>query len=349
MGTTAQKLQAVVNSKAAIKAAIEAKGVADVGDVLSTYAEKIASISSGGWTGHADEAGLKSIGWTDEDIAYYQKYGVNWNEEDDAYHKVPQENIDLYGSISAENAPMYSDRLIYLPKIDTSRLTRLDYKFQDCNLLVAIPMLDTSRVTSMKYTFRGCYSLVSIPLLDTSKVTDMSYMFNGCSSLVHLPQLDTSSVTNMPNAFSSCANLVHLPQLDTSSVTNMSNAFSSCANLVHLPQLITAQVTDMNSMLGFCRNLVSITGLDLLGATDIDRIFVYSYRIQECYIKNLKLSIEISKTSFLEKDSLLYMIENAVPTSTIYITLSAYCYNKYSNDPDVVAALSAQPLIKLAS
>lgn len=43
------------------------------------------------------------------------------------------------------------------------------------------------------------------------------------------------------------------------------------------------------------------------------------------------------------------MIENAVPTSTIYITLSAYCFNKYSYDPDVVAALSAQPLIKLAS
>ena len=325
MGTTAQKLQAVVNSKAAIKAAIEAKGVADVGDVLSTYAEKIASISSGGWTGHADEAGLKAIGWTDDDIAYYQKYGVNWNEEDDAYHKVPQENIDLYGSISAGNATMYSDRLIYLPKINTSRLTSLSYTFQDCNLLVAIPMLDTSRVTSMQYTF------------------------NGCGSLVSIPQLDTSSVTNMSNAFSSCANLVHLPQLDTSSVTNMSDAFSSCANLVHLPQLITAQVTDMNSMLGFCRNLVSITGLDLLGATDINRIFVYSYRIQECYIKNLKLSIDISKTSFLEKDSLLYMIENAVPTSTIYITLSAYCFNKYSNDPDVVAALSAQPLIKLAS
>lgn len=86
-----------------------------------------------------------------------------------------------------------------------------------------------------------------------------------------------------------------------------------------------------------------------MGATDIDRIFVYSRRIHECYIKNLKLSIEISDTLFLEKDSLLYMIENATPTSTIYITLSSYCYNKYSNDPDVVAALSAQPLIKLAS
>ena len=325
MGTTAQKLQAVLNSKAAIKAAIEAKGVADVGDVLSAYPDKIASISSGAWTGHADEAGLKAIGWTDDDIAYYQKYGVNWNEEDDAYHKVPQENIDLYGSISAGNAPSYSDRLIYLPKIDTSRRTSLSYAFQDCNLLVAIPMLDTSKVTSMKYTFKGCYSLVSIPLLDTSKVTDMSYMFNGCGSLVDLPQLDTSSVTNM------------------------SNAFSSCSNLVHLPQLITAQVTDMNEMLGFCRNLVSVTGIDLLGASDIDRIFVYSYRIKDCYIKNLKLSIDISETSLLEKSSLLYMIENAAPTSTIYITLSSYCYNKYRNDPDVVAALSAQPLIKLAS
>ena len=51
MGTTAQKLQAVASSKAAIKAAIEAKGVANVGDVLSTYASKIASIPSGGSSG----------------------------------------------------------------------------------------------------------------------------------------------------------------------------------------------------------------------------------------------------------------------------------------------------------
>ena len=47
MGTTAQKLQAIANSKAAIKSAIEAKGVSDVGDVLSTYATKIASIPAG--------------------------------------------------------------------------------------------------------------------------------------------------------------------------------------------------------------------------------------------------------------------------------------------------------------
>ena len=31
------------------------------------------------WTGHADAEGLRAIGWTDEDIAYYQANGVNWN------------------------------------------------------------------------------------------------------------------------------------------------------------------------------------------------------------------------------------------------------------------------------
>lgn len=51
MGTTAQKLQAIANSKAAIKAAIEAKGVSDVGDVLADYATKIGQISGGGSSG----------------------------------------------------------------------------------------------------------------------------------------------------------------------------------------------------------------------------------------------------------------------------------------------------------
>ena len=51
MGTTAQKLQAVANSKAAIKAAIEAKGVSNVGNVLSQYATKIGQISGGGSSG----------------------------------------------------------------------------------------------------------------------------------------------------------------------------------------------------------------------------------------------------------------------------------------------------------
>ena len=32
------------------------------------------------WTGHADAAGLRAIGWTDEDIAYYQEHGIVFGE-----------------------------------------------------------------------------------------------------------------------------------------------------------------------------------------------------------------------------------------------------------------------------
>lgn len=47
METTADKLNKLKESKAAIKAAIEAKGVTDVGNVLADYPSKIASIQSG--------------------------------------------------------------------------------------------------------------------------------------------------------------------------------------------------------------------------------------------------------------------------------------------------------------
>ena len=66
--------------------------VADAGFTgLSKVVVNTNVASSGGdtpsrpsWTGHADAEGLRAIGWTDEDIAYYQENGVNWNAEDDA-------------------------------------------------------------------------------------------------------------------------------------------------------------------------------------------------------------------------------------------------------------------------
>ena len=84
------------------------------------------------WTGHADAEGLKAIGWTDEDIAYYQENGVNWNEEDDQYHLVSDDNKALYGVLTASNISSYKDRIVYLPKIDTSRVTSMNNMFNNC-------------------------------------------------------------------------------------------------------------------------------------------------------------------------------------------------------------------------
>ena len=305
MGTTADKLNKILDSKVKIKAAIEAKGVTDVGDILANYPDKIASIQSGGgssgFTGHADVEGLKAIGWTDEDIEYYQTHGVNWNEEEDAYHKVPQDNIDLYGVVNATNIKEYRDRIVYLPKIDTSG------------------------ITDMTDIFSSCYSLICIPQLDTSSVTDMFYMFNQCHSLISIPQLDMSNVIVMNYMFASCYSLVYIPQLDTSSVTDMLRAFVSCYSLTSIAQL-------------------NVGGMSNIGYT-----FDYCYSIQTANLKGLKKSATLDKTNLLSKESLLYIINNEVVTKSAIITLSAYCYNKYNADPDIVAALANHPNISLAS
>ena len=54
----ADKLQSILDSKAAIKSAIEAKGVENVGDILADYPDKIAEIKtgSGGYTDYELEA-----------------------------------------------------------------------------------------------------------------------------------------------------------------------------------------------------------------------------------------------------------------------------------------------------
>ena len=141
------------------------------------FADEIASIEAGGgskWTGRADAEGLKAIGWTDEDIAYYQENGVNWNAEDDVYHKVTDDNKALYGVLTADNIQTYKDRIVYLPKIDTSAKTSMRNMFGECSLLVAIPQLDTSKVTDMSYMFYSCYSLTHANLKNANLAYDLS-------------------------------------------------------------------------------------------------------------------------------------------------------------------------------
>ena len=185
------------------------------------------------WTGHADAEGLRAIGWTDEDIAYYQEHGVNWNAEDDEYHKVSEDNKALYGVLTVDNISTYTDRIVYLPKIDfPSNRYSWDQLFNGCKSMVAIPSLVTpATITTMGRMFMSCHSLVSIPPLDTSNVTDMSSMFGSCNSLVSIPPLDTSKVTSMNSMFGYCYSLANIPLLDTANVTSIRNMFRDCNSL----------------------------------------------------------------------------------------------------------------------
>ena len=291
------------------------------------FAEEIRTIESGnGWTGHADVEGLKAIGWDDEDIAYYQKHGVNWNEEDDQYHLVSDDNKALYGVLTADNIQDHKDRIVYLPKIDTSGRTSIKNMFEKCYTLIAIPMLDTSSVTNASNAFFQCFSLRLIPLLDFSNVTTCEAIFNGCQSLLYVPYLNFDKAKNTNLLFRdsySIQLLNHLGEISTS--TYASYLFRGCNALISTPIINFKSISIASSMFHLC----------------------YSLRETKC--KNLSINLGFNSSPLLSKESLLYLINNEAATEAITITLHAIAYQRLAEDADVVAALANHPLISLAS
>ena len=280
------------------------------------------SAPSNGWTGHADVEGLKAIGWDDEDISCYQKYGVDWDEEDDELHKVSDDNKALYGVLTVDNIQTYKDRIVYLPKIDTSSKTDMNNLFKDCYAMVAMPILDTSRVTTMLSTFSKCHSLVYTPPLNTSKVTSMMYVCDYCCALKYF-LLDTTAVKNLAYAFRYNYSLTYINNLSSGLVTNFEGIFS------------------------YCYPLTSVQ-LDMATSTNVNNSFNLCYSLIHAYIKNVKLALNLSVAANLSKESLLYIINNEAATSAITITLAPYAKTRLANDADVVAALANHPNVSLA-
>ena len=251
--------------------------------------------------GTVDRAGLKAIGWTDEDILTFEQNNPHFAWQNNQYI-VSDENKALY-MLDDPNPKSYKDNpnIEYVPKknmesyfnkssewvggfkgmkyikgipfYDTSKVIYMNAMFSECPSLITIPLLDTSKATTMNSMFYGCSNLTTIPQLNTSNVTDMEYMFQICSKLTAIPQLDTSNVTNMKQMFDRCLNLTAIPQLNTSKVTNMQQMFNRCSILTTIPQLNTSNVTDMMSMFNSCTSLISIPQMDTSKVTRMERMF----------------------------------------------------------------------------
>ena len=276
MATIAENLTLLKSTKAGIKAAIEAKGVSNVGDKFSDYPAKIASIPTGGstsgvsqWTGTVDRAGLTELGWSTTDIDNFQA-NVRWYDWQNPNYTV----VDADKSITYIDQYKDNRDVRYAKMLDTSQVTDMKYMFSGCTRLTTIPALDTSKVDNMSQMFNSCTSLISIPALDTSKVTNMFAMFSGCSSLTTIPALDTSQVTDMNSMFISCSSLTTIPVLDTSQATKAVSVFSGCSSLTTIPALDTSQVTDMYGMFKGCSSLTSIPALDTSQVTNT--VFMFS-------------------------------------------------------------------------
>ena len=274
----------LLSAKTAIAQSITSKGVeCSADDQLSTYANKIDSIS-GGSTGN-------KIMLTDgTKFAYSKAFEPELYDTSNVtdmsrmfYYCTELTNLDL----STWNV----DNVINMSSI-----------FNRCSKLtnINVSTWNTSQVTNMNGMFFSGITLASINIsnFNTSNVTDMSSMFSSCSGLtkLDLSNFSTNNVTDMSSMFSSCKKLTELnvSNFNTSNVTDMYYMFSSCMGLTELDlsNFSTSNVTDMGGMFSNCGSLTNLQ-LNDLG------------RNEQCK------KLDLSYCSKLTKDSVLYLFNNA--------------------------------------
>ena len=231
MGTTAQKLNKIIETKEAIRTAINNKGgTLTTTDTFASYPTAIDSLPSGG----GDP--LKEYLDETKDASYlfcgYSSNGVTtW------YSNLTYERLQKILSYNT-----------------TSSVTNMEGMFYYCNVLSEIPLINTSLVTNMSRVFYGCLNLTTIPLLDTSKVTYMSSMFFNCSKLTTIPQLNTSKITDMDSMFRNCIRLttIDITHMNITSTSNSSYFAYNCKSLTKLiiRNMTTIPVLNSNAFNG---------------------------------------------------------------------------------------------------
>lgn len=310
----ADELTKLEANRANIVAAINSKGgelAENAG--LAACPEAISQLGSAGgttlWTGHVDEAGLRYIGWDDEDINKLKLY-VDWDSHEDELYKVPQSHKDLYdqcSKITVDGRTMlpYSEikkwtqgefKLKYLPMMDFSSVTNLNAVFDGQYWLIAMPNINVENVTTIGAAFNNCYQLLYVPdfnvitrniwhmISNCYKVrcinikrlepTTITEAFGSCY-LSKIPEFDTKNVgsTDYGRLFSGAELIEQVPYLDTSKATSMNSMFSDCSRLRRIPLLNTSNVTDFTYTFQNAKSLTTLPAIDTSKATTTQGMF----------------------------------------------------------------------------
>lgn len=110
------------------------------------------------------------------------------------------------------------------------------------------------------------------------------------------------------------------------------------------------QCTSFYGMFYGCTKLHTVYPLNLLNVTSVGSdTFKNCIALKVLRLYKLHNDLPLSDSPLIDKESILYIINNSAPTSVITITLHASAYAYLAEDADVVVALGAQPLITLVS
>lgn len=194
MGTTSEKLQALSNTKAAIKTAIEAKGVT-VGDVrFADYPSKIGEIEQGQVDKKKYGVGIDNLLGDVQDGKYYSPTshfkldfsGISAIEGNSLQYKFAYTNVTDVDLRNLEYSGTREDA-DYLGGY-------LDNTFANCTRLSSVNLQNLKRLggspvyPGLKYTFQNCISLssISFPSLTAINSYGLHGSFTGMTQLTSM-------------------------------------------------------------------------------------------------------------------------------------------------------------------
>ena len=207
---TADKLNKLLETKAAIRQAIIDKGV-EIGDdtIFADYASKIDSIEVGG-----------------ESITEEQSNIINaWNQRTNNGTSLDALYCNYYRSSSGNIVDLD------LQCIDFSKVTDINMMFSDNSIKsITIRNMDTSNIRTMSFVFYSISILTELDLSDwyTPNVTTVKYMFGLCTKLetVDIRNFDLTNCSSTSNIFYNCTSL-HTIRLDNCSNDTISKIITS--------------------------------------------------------------------------------------------------------------------------
>lgn len=303
--STADKLNKLITTKAAIKEAIQNKGVTVTDtDTFASYADKINSITSGGQEfdftvlGYNQEeckdandianAAISLGDFTQSQITEAIAYG---KELYDSNYSITNENVDkdkLLFYPKLELPYMYKDsKVLYIPNVEYSSTGSYVITNAYTNQFLYKVGNINAEFTNSHYSqefFSNCQSLREVGDINiTGKVIDYNNFFNNCYALRKIGNMNTTGSTNFKNMFYDCSSLTSIPQLDTSNGTSFENMFYDCSSLTIIPQMDTSKGNNFSNMFFSCT--FDVDGLDFSNAAG-----EYAYQKPFYYYRGKRVS-----------------------------------------------------------
>ena len=306
---TADKLNKLLETKAAIRNAIVNKGV-EVGEdvVFADYPTKIAEIETGGGSGEVNP--------------YYEEL----------FNLRTSNGTNMKGLFYYCEAPELD-----LQYLDVSAVTNMAYMFSYCWSNVNCEGWDTSKVENISYMFDHFYGSIDLSKLDFSSVTKIDYMFNYAKiDGINLTGLNFPSAISFGYLFNNAeGNSLDLSSWDISNITNMTYMFGSAKfKKIDLTGWKTTNVTNMGNMFSsYSDNLVEliIPDWDMTNTTKYSSFF----NSGSSYHKGLML-IDLSRSN----DITITKIASTLPTRTT--TTFGKVMIPYESSQDAINALAAK-------